>query len=115
MGEKITLRDESGPEGSRLLELRRDEDGTIVLEGHDLGSGVAAFWGPDHREYEWKHTIPRGQDRKIREALGGIVGSDVLRLIRRWCAEQGEAGLVRTLEAHGVNVERSSWLGTDWD
>jgi hypothetical protein len=45
MTDRITLRSERGPKGSRWLELRRDGPGTVVLEGHDMGGGVEEFWG----------------------------------------------------------------------
>jgi hypothetical protein len=115
MNERITLRAERDPRGFRSLTVRRDTSGDIVLEGHDLGSGVEEFWGSGHSEYEWVHTIPAGQDRRIREALGGVAGCDVFQLVAQWCEEHGEGNLVPTLEAAGVEVKFFSWVGTDWD
>jgi hypothetical protein len=115
MDDRVVLRSERGPKGSRHLEARRDSEGNITLEGHDLGTGVAAFWGKDHSEYEWVHTIRVGQDQNIREVLGGVVGCDVLRLISRWCEQHDPAELESTLEQRGIKFERWSWVGTDWD
>src|SRR2546429_537860 len=51
----------TGPNGSRHLEPSRDDAGNIRLEGHDLGGGVAAVWGEDHREYA-ELCIPAGDE-----------------------------------------------------
>ena len=110
MDDRITLRSERDAPGSRRLDLRRDDAGNIRLEGQDLGNQVEAFWGKGLREYEWVHTIPAGQDRKIRDALGGAVGSDMVRLISQWCADHDADNLKRTLQAHGVKIERWSWV-----
>lgn len=110
MDDRITLRSERDAEGSRRLDLRRDDAGNIRLEGQDLGNQVEAFWGKGLREYEWVHTIPAGQDRKIRDALGGAVGSDMVRLISQWCADHDADNLERTLQAHDVKIERWSWV-----
>src|SRR5262245_15212760 len=87
MSDGVTLRSETGPDGSRYLHASLDADGSIVLEGHDLSRGVEAFWGSGHSEYEWIHTIPASETKMVREALGGMAGCDVLRLIERWCAQ----------------------------
>jgi hypothetical protein len=86
-----------------------------VLEGHDLGAGVEAFWGEGHSEYEWIRTIPSSETRKVRDALGGDAASDVLELMARWCAEHTPEQLEPTLEEHGVRMETWNWVGTDWD
>src|SRR5205823_2226720 len=100
MDDRIILRSERDAQESRRLDLRRDDAGNIRLEGQDLGDQVEAFWG----------TIPAGQDRKIRDALGGAVGSDMVRLISQWCADHDADNLERTLQAHGVKIERWSWV-----
>lgn len=50
--ETRVLRDEKRPGDSRYLAVTLD-GGVLRLDGHDLGDGVAAVYGPDIREYEW--------------------------------------------------------------
>jgi hypothetical protein len=115
MSDRVTLRSETGPDGSRYLYVSRNDGGSVVLEGHDLGRSVESFWGKGHNEYEWVRTIPPSEVQKVRDALGGDSTCGVLDLIARWCAEQTPADLVATLEQHGVEMETSNWVRTDGD
>ncbi len=63
----MNRRDEKG---SLLGELHADQDGTLVIEGHDLGSGVSDFWGDGLTEYEFARTLSPAAVAELRLSLG---------------------------------------------
>jgi len=77
---QIVLRDVRDERGTRHLAARRREDGSIIIEGHDLGRGVEVF-GPGLSEYEWVWTIAPDAVPSAIEALGGKEGDDLLQLL----------------------------------
>lgn len=66
--ETCVLRDEKRPGDSRYLAATVDERG-LRLEGHDLGDGVAAVYGPDIREYEWTVEVASADLPALRACL----------------------------------------------
>ena len=49
----VTLRDTRDEGGSRHLSASLKGDGTLIIEGQDLGPGVEGFFGSGLTEYEW--------------------------------------------------------------
>jgi hypothetical protein len=81
-GERRTLvvqniRDERG---WLRRELHAEEDGSLVIEGQDLGSGVSDFWGEGMGEYEFTRTVSPAAVAELRLSLG--IGDDLS--LRRW-------------------------------
>jgi hypothetical protein len=71
MGETVDLyaeRDSHG--GSRCVWLHRRDDGSLVLEGQDLGGAVTEFWGSAFTEYEWDWSLPADRVSTFFEELG---------------------------------------------
>ena len=56
--------------GWQRRELHAKEDGTLVIEGHDLGSGVSDFWGDGLTEYEFTRTLSPAAVAELRLSLG---------------------------------------------
>jgi hypothetical protein len=56
----VVLRDIRDAHGTRFLEARLESDGTLVIEGQDLGDGVAEVFGEGLREYEWTWRVAPG-------------------------------------------------------
>jgi hypothetical protein len=51
-------------------ELHAEEDGTLIIEGHDLGSGVSDAWGDGLTEYEFVRTVSPAAVEELRQSLG---------------------------------------------
>ena len=47
-----------------------EADGSLVIEGQDLGSGVSDFWGAGLSEYEFTRTLSTAAVTELRRALG---------------------------------------------
>jgi len=50
----------------------------LRLEGHDLGDGVAAVYGPDIREYEWVVDVAIADVPALCATLGIAEGEGIL-------------------------------------
>jgi hypothetical protein len=98
-------------DGIRHLEARRLADGTVVIEGQDLGRGVSAVFGDAGSEYEWTRTIRPGDVPMAIRALGGTDGDDLLALLADWAAAHGGLDPSTRLGEAGVPMERWSRIG----
>ena len=65
----IVLRDTQDGDGRRQLSAYLQSDGTLLIEGHDMGPGVARTLGPDITEYEWAISIPSSGVQRLKLAL----------------------------------------------
>lgn len=60
---KIKLMEFKTERDSRYLDALIDDEGTLVLEGYDIGDSVEEHWGDSDYEYwlkvsqEWKDTV----------------------------------------------------------
>jgi len=107
---QIVLRDVRDERGTRHLAARRREDGSIIIEGHDLGRGVEVF-GPGLSEYEWVWTIAPDAVPSAIEALGGKEGDDLLQLLLGWSTDHGGTDPGTHLREAGVTIAFWSHLG----
>lgn len=106
----LILRAERSRDGSNSyhLEVRRDADGCILIEGQDLGATPAAFWGS--REYEWTMRIPAQAVPRYVEALGGDPDRDDL--LDLLAAKSGDGYASRSfLDKAGISYEFWSRVG----
>jgi hypothetical protein len=83
---RVVLHDLRDNHGTRHLSAWAAPDGSIVIEGHDLGRGVGDAFGPGLTEYEWAWTITPDHVPAAVEALGGQGVDDILRLLEVWAA-----------------------------
>ena len=109
--DRVILRHTEGPDGARHLEARREPDGSIVIEGQDLGRGVEGVFGAGTSEYEWTRTIACQSVPAAIHALGGAPGDDLLDLLARWTAANGGQDPSVTLDEASVPMERWSRTG----
>ena len=107
----IVLRDERDAGGIRHLGAVRRSDGGILIEGHDLGSGVEGVFGAGLTEYEWAWAIEPDAVPSAVAALGGREGDDPLRLLASWFSTHGRTDPGSDLKAAGVPIEFWSRVG----
>ncbi len=103
----ITLRSTSDGQGSRHLWAKLSADGTLTIEGQDLGAGVEQFFG--YSEYEWARTIRPQDVRKLAVALDA--GGDVLAALAKRYKDDSSFILESFLDANGIHYESWSRIG----
>lgn len=103
----VTLRNSRDGLGSRYLGATLATDGSIRIEGQDLGDGVEQIFGC--REYEWSWTIPPHAVVTLSAALGA--GDDVLAALQKRFSSDDAAELQPFLDANGVAYESWSRIG----
>ncbi len=106
---RVTLREVRDELGVRVLEAILAPDGTLTIEGQDLGDGVEQFFGPGNREYEWIWTIRAAEAVKLAAALGSP--GNVLSGLQARFSGKAAAELQPFLEQHGIVYEGWSRVG----
>lgn len=107
----ITLRERRDADGSRRLSAERRSDGSIVIEGHDIGPGVERVVGAGLTEYEWAWVAGPDAVPAVVAALGGRAGDDPLPLLAAWYAAHGSVDPGSHLREAGVAIELWSRVG----
>jgi hypothetical protein len=97
--------------GWRALWARLTADGSLHIDGQDLGSGVEALWGAGNTEYEWWWTVRPDHMPAAVAALGGNPGDDVLALLARWAAANNGRDPGQHMRDAGVLVEFDNRVG----
>jgi hypothetical protein len=95
----------------RTLTLR--DDGSLVLDGHDLGRGVSDVFGEGVDEYEFARTVAVDQVDQLRRALGVCGDDDELRatLEERFARPGGSHAFELFLTDHGIRSEFWNRIG----
>ena len=65
----VVMEDSQDFRGWQRRELHEEANGSLVIEGQDLGSGVSDFWGGGQTEYEFTRTIAPPAVGALRLAL----------------------------------------------
>ena len=79
----VVLRNEREGRDSRYLEAYLDDQGSLRIDGHDLGPATTVV-SPDG-EYEWGRIVRAEHLPELLQLLGGKAGDDILELLeRRW-------------------------------
>ncbi|MBN2493425.1 MAG: hypothetical protein JXR96_02440 [Deltaproteobacteria bacterium] len=107
----VTLREIRDEHGLRYLGVRIDENGDLVIEGQDLGSGVESFWGEGASEYEWIRQVKARDLPRLLEALGAKPEADLLSLLGERFSGDRASELERFLKAHAIPSEFWSRVG----
>ena len=97
--------------GSRLLEAILLADGSLRIEGQDLGAAVTAAFGNDFREYEFDWSVAAADVPHVMQALGGSPGDDPLELIQRWTQASRGRDPGQFLRDAGVELRFWSRIG----
>lgn len=105
----VSLRDSRDELGTRYLDARLREDGSLCIQGQDLGRGVEQFFGPGNREYEWAWTVRPQHLAALLAALGAE--GDVLAALAQRFSGDAAAGIRPFLEEHGIPYESWSRVG----
>ncbi|MET0863901.1 MAG: hypothetical protein ABWZ98_06165 [Nakamurella sp.] len=104
MKQTIAIRATNDEQGYTSRTISLDDDGSLVIEGQDLGSGVGDFWGGGFSEYEFARTIRREGVARLKE-LSGVGDANVLESLRD---RFGSTRAMETfLEENGI--ESSFW------
>jgi hypothetical protein len=80
----VKCKDESG---TTFRALHLDADGSLIIEGQDVGDGVEAIWGQGVREYEFQRRLEPDAVAQLRAVLGIDAATPLL---------HGISGRVRT-------------------
>lgn len=106
----IILRDERNEDGSHHLRGRLRDDGSLAIEGHDLGVIPQRFWGRD--EYEWTITLDPAAVARLLEVLRVAPGQyDPLTILEKSFHEDEHHATRSFLEQHGIPFKFWSRVG----
>ena len=103
---RAILRDERSEGDLRYMAATYSSEGSLVIEGQDLGNAVEAAFGC--REYEWTWTIARTDLPKLVAALD--TRSDLVAALEKRFEGPAAAGLSAFLQEHRIPYE--SWSRT---
>jgi hypothetical protein len=101
---KTILRNERRGKDVLSLWASLDAEGSLRIEGQDLGP-TAAIVSPD-AEYEWIELIEAADIPRLVELLGGIAGTDILTLLEERFTGRGSYEFERLLRESDVPVKR---------
>lgn len=103
----IVLREERKSGDYRFLGAEVKDNGDLVFEGKDLGSGVKAVF--DCVEYEWYWTIKAANIPKFKDAIGE--NGDILELLEKNFSHEKAAGLSDFMNKNDIPFEFWSRIG----
>ena len=97
---EVDLAHSADERGTRSIWAQRGEDGSLTIEGQDLGAAVERAFGS--REYEWAWTIAPADVPRVAEVFGGQAGDDPLDALVRWSRENGDRDPGTLLKDGGI-------------
>ncbi len=95
MAQEMTFEQSDDERGFCRRSVSLLDDGSLQIEGHDLGRGVENFWGSGLDEYEFSRTVPPDGVIRLRAILDLGDGDDLLGTLH---ARYGRPGGTRELE-----------------
>ncbi len=105
----ITLRHTHDNLGTRHLHATLSADGTLTIEGQDVGDGVEQVFGPGNREYEWAWTLRPQAAAQLAAALSS--GDDLLSALAARFSNEAAADLHSFLDEHSIQYDAWSRMG----
>jgi hypothetical protein len=105
----VVLRDSRDESGSRFLGASISADGTLTINGQDLGKGVEEFFGEGDFEYEWTWTIAPKDVTRLMSALES--GDDVLAGLAKRFSDDAASGLQPFLKENEIPYYAWSRIG----
>lgn len=81
MDETVVMENTRDERGSFYRALRLQDDGSLVIEGQDLGRGVSDFWGDGLSEYEFARTVAPSDVAQLR-AAAALDDSNLLQALK---------------------------------
>ena len=103
MSSRTVLQDFRDELGTQYLSASLASDGTLTIEGQDLGVGVEQTFGTGNREYEWALTIESKDVAQLKSALES--GDDVLIALAERFSNDAAAGLQPFIDEHDIHYE----------
>jgi hypothetical protein len=103
----VKLRETRDGLGTRYLDARLLDDGSLSIQGQDIGAGVERAFG--YGEYEWAWTVRPEHVADLLSALDS--GDDVLAALARRFSGDAAAGVKPFLDEHGIPYESWSRIG----
>lgn len=105
----VTLRGYRDERNSQHEWATLSADGTLRIQGQDLGDNVERIFGPGNSEYEWAQTIRPQDVAKLVAALDS--GDDVLAALAKRFSDDPGFLMQRFLDEHGIRYESWSRVG----
>ena len=104
----VTLRDTRDGLDRRRLWATLSTDGTLTVQGQDLGGGVEQVWGSGCMEYEWAETVQSPDIARLAAALGS---ADVLAALAKRYSDDPAFILKSFLDERGIPYKFWSRVG----
>ena len=109
----VVLRDIRDAHGSRYLEAHLEPDGTLVIEGQDLGDEVESIFGEGLREYEWTWRVAPADvptlAERIAVALEAPVELGILPLLFLLYEERNRVGVEQFIGPDRNRIRAEFW------
>ncbi|MEE4637162.1 MAG: hypothetical protein V2J42_00290 [Wenzhouxiangella sp.] len=105
----VLLRDIQDEGGSRQLGVRLENDGSLLIEGRDLGPGVEKFFGQGIFEYEWALKLKPPGVMKLKLALA--CQDNLLDALKDRFSGEASAELQNFLDSNAIQYEFWSRAG----
>ena len=107
---RVVLRDEQTSRDRRVLTAYLDVDGSLILEGQDLGPGTSLV--SSDGEYEWWRTIRAEHLDRLVALLGGETGDiDLLDLLETRWSGVASYELESLIAESGIPNKLDVWSG----
>ena len=104
---KIVLREERTEADYRFLGAEINDNGDLVFDGQDLGTGVEGAFGCS--EYEWSWTVRAEHISELKIAIGSK--GNILRTLKKKFSNEKAADLYAFLQNSKVPFEGWSRIG----
>ena len=108
MSETVDMENTRNERGSFHRVLRLQDDGSLVIEGQDIGRGVSDFWGAESSEYEFARTVAPSAVVQLRVAAA-LDDSNLLQALKSRFGTTAE--LETFLSDHGIETTFWSRVG----
>lgn len=107
MARTVRLREEHNGSDWRTLRACLRENGTLVIQGQDLGPATAPI--SSDGEYEWTYTFDPDSIPALCAALGGTEDDDILDLLERRFTGAGSYDLEQIMRDTRTAIPRGFW------
>lgn len=104
---KVVLRNEKTANDYRYLSAEIKENGNLVFEGQDLGSGVEGAFSSS--EYEWYWTIKSDDIHLFKNAMG--TNGNILTELKQTFSNENAAELYEFMNSNNIPFESWSRIG----
>ncbi len=108
--EKIILYRKEGSKISIYMDMYFNEEGQLIFDGQDIGSGVEEQWGDS--DYEYTYTIEPEEVKKL-YAILGVPDSDKHSLLqeikKRFAGNRAYSKFGKFMDDNNINYSSFTW------